>query len=163
MDSCIFCTLFAARMRKAVYEDDLFWGIYDIHPVSPGHMLLIPKRHVVALRDLTEAEWRRLFFVQRKAIARIVKDDLKSVYEELVKQELTPTSTWFAKRALKRVARGEKPHDFNHGINDGPLAGRTVEHFHWHIIPRYKDDVNDPRGGVRYVVPQMGNYESPHH
>ncbi|MBI3283006.1 HIT family protein, partial [Candidatus Curtissbacteria bacterium] len=37
----------------------------------------------------------------------------------------------------------------------------TIDHFHLHIIPRYEGDVDDPLGGVRYVIPEMGNYKKP--
>ena len=42
---------------------------------------------------------------------------------------------------------------FNIGINDGGTAGQTVMHCHIHLIPRRKGDMDDPRGGVRGVVP----------
>lgn len=48
--------------------------------------------------------------------------------------------------------------DFNIGINDGPLAGQTVSHAHMHIIPRYKDDCEDPRGGIRWILPGKAKY-----
>ena len=42
--------------------------------------------------------------------------------------------------------------DFNIGINQGEVAGQSVEHFHCHIIPRRLNDVDDPIGGVRGVI-----------
>ena len=42
--------------------------------------------------------------------------------------------------------------DYNIGMNCGEYAGQTVFHFHCHIIPRRKGDVEDPRGGVRHSV-----------
>ena len=45
------------------------------------------------------------------------------------------------------------PDGFNIGVNVGPAAGQTVDHAHIHVIPRYIGDVDDPRGGVRWVVP----------
>ena len=51
-----------------------------------------------------------------------------------------------------------KPDGYNIGINVGESAGQTVWHVHVHIIPRYKDDMNDPRGGVRGVIPEKQNY-----
>lgn len=51
-----------------------------------------------------------------------------------------------------------KPHGYNIGVNVGLAAGQTVMHLHVHLIPRYFDDVPDPRGGVRHVIPQKGNY-----
>ena len=50
--------------------------------------------------------------------------------------------------------------DFNVGINDGPDAGQTVPHCHIHLIPRKSGDVTDPRGGVRWVVPDKADYWS---
>jgi ATP adenylyltransferase len=47
---------------------------------------------------------------------------------------------------------------FNVGFNVGTVAGQTVFHTHVHIIPRYQNDVDNPRGGVRNVIPGRGNY-----
>ena len=50
------------------------------------------------------------------------------------------------------------PDGYNIGINVGEAAGQTVFHLHVHVIPRFKGDVADPRGGVRHVIPAKGNY-----
>jgi len=50
------------------------------------------------------------------------------------------------------------PDGFNVGFNDGEAAGQAVGHLHLHVIPRYDGDVPDPRGGVRHVIPSIGNY-----
>ena len=47
---------------------------------------------------------------------------------------------------------------FNIGINQGKDAGQTVMHLHIHLIPRRKGDVEDPKGGVRGVIPAKQNY-----
>ena len=47
---------------------------------------------------------------------------------------------------------------FNIGSNDGTDAGQTVMHCHMHLIPRRAGDVNDPRGGVRGVIPGKQKY-----
>ncbi len=51
-----------------------------------------------------------------------------------------------------------KPDGYNVGFNAGEAAGQTVPHLHIHVIPRYKGDMEDPRGGVRHVIPGKGNY-----
>ena len=51
-----------------------------------------------------------------------------------------------------------KPDGYNIGINCGAAAGQSVMHLHIHVIPRYKGDVINPRGGVRGVIPQKQNY-----
>ncbi len=56
------------------------------------------------------------------------------------------------------LAEQLSPAGFNIGINDGEAAGQTVPHAHIHIIPRYHDDVPDPRGGVRWIIPEKAVY-----
>ena len=50
------------------------------------------------------------------------------------------------------------PDGYNIGCNCGEAAGQSIMHFHLHIIPRYKGDVENPRGGVRGVIPSKQNY-----
>ena len=53
-----------------------------------------------------------------------------------------------------------KPDGYNIGINDGPAAGQTVPHLHIHLIPRRRGDRSDPRGGVRWIIPERADYWS---
>lgn len=46
------------------------------------------------------------------------------------------------------------PHGYNLGANCGEVAGQTVMHLHFHLIPRYRGDMEDPKGGVRGVIPK---------
>jgi diadenosine tetraphosphate (Ap4A) HIT family hydrolase len=47
---------------------------------------------------------------------------------------------------------------FNIGMNAGEVAGQTIFHCHIHLIPRRRGDVENPRGGVRHLIPGKGNY-----
>jgi diadenosine tetraphosphate (Ap4A) HIT family hydrolase len=58
----------------------------------------------------------------------------------------------------RRLDEERRPDGYNVGFNDGVSAGQTVMHLHLHVIPRYRGDVADPRGGVRHVIPGRGNY-----
>lgn len=49
---------------------------------------------------------------------------------------------------------------FNIGLNAGESAGQTVFHCHFHLIPRRNGDVDEPKGGVRHVMPGKGHYDS---
>lgn len=60
--------------------------------------------------------------------------------------------------AKSLILRKHKPDGFNIGMNCGVDAGQTVFHFHCHLIPRYKGDMENPRGGVRHCIPEKGNY-----
>ena len=57
-----------------------------------------------------------------------------------------------------KLASELQPDGFNFGVNDGPAAGQTVMHAHVHVIPRRTGDVADPRGGVRWIVPEKAAY-----
>ncbi|WP_436037681.1 HIT family protein [Variovorax paradoxus] len=100
----------------------------DGFPVSPGHSLVIPKRHIGSFFETSPQERAALL--------------------ELLDQAQAAAATEF------------HPDGFNIGINDGAAAGQTVPHLHIHLIPRYLDDQSDPRGGVRWVIPDKADYWS---
>ena len=61
--------------------------------------------------------------------------------------------------AAKQQLQAEfDPAGYNIGINDGAAAGQTICHLHMHLIPRYPGDRPDPRGGVRWVIPEKADY-----
>ena len=63
---------------------------------------------------------------------------------------------------VKRQLDAElQPDGYNVGFNAGAAAGQTVGHLHIHVIPRYRGDMPDPRGGIRHVIPGRGNYLQP--
>lgn len=59
------------------------------------------------------------------------------------------------------IDQRHNPDGYNVGVNVGLAAGQTIPHAHLHLIPRYKGDVADPRGGVRWVIPHHAVYWSP--
>jgi len=68
-------------------------------------------------------------------------------------------ATWSLVRIVTdHLDRELGPTGYNIGINVGRAAGQTVDHAHLHIIPRYEGDVDDPRGGVRCVLPAKAKY-----
>jgi len=58
----------------------------------------------------------------------------------------------------KIVEEKYQPDGYNLGINVGKWAGQSIFHLHIHIIPRYKGDVENPKGGVRGVIPEKQAY-----
>ena len=61
-------------------------------------------------------------------------------------------------QARADLEREFAPDGYTIGINDGAAAGQTVPHVHLHLIPRHRGDVDDPRGGVRWVLPAKARY-----
>lgn len=61
-------------------------------------------------------------------------------------------------KAKKLIDEKYNPDGYNIGMNCGQVAGQSVMHIHVHLIPRYKGDVENPRGGIRGVIPKNQNY-----
>jgi diadenosine tetraphosphate (Ap4A) HIT family hydrolase len=120
---CPFCDLDDGRI---IFESKLSILIRDAFPVSEGHSLIIPKRHVQSFFELKENE----------------KHDLLEVLE-------------IGKHNIERYII---PDSYNVGINNGIAAGQTIPHTHIHLIPRFTGDVKDPRGGIRWLIPEKANY-----
>lgn len=71
----------------------------------------------------------------------------------------TQAKLWATVRLVREVlADRYQPAGFNIGVNDGVAAGQSVPHAHIHVIPRYAHDVPDPRGGIRWVIPEKAAY-----
>jgi diadenosine tetraphosphate (Ap4A) HIT family hydrolase len=69
------------------------------------------------------------------------------------------TACWIMVNKVKaELQKRYHPDGFNVGININEDAGQTIPHCHIHIIPRYKGDVSEPRGGVRGVIPEKKGY-----
>lgn len=87
----------------------------------------------------------------------IVPKRLVSNYFDLSFKE--QAACWLMANRIKlELQHRYKPAGFNIGINVNEEAGQTIFHSHIHIIPRYKGDVENPRGGVRSVIPSKQNY-----
>jgi diadenosine tetraphosphate (Ap4A) HIT family hydrolase len=56
------------------------------------------------------------------------------------------------------IGKYHQPDGYNIGINHGQAGGQSVPHLHIHLIPRYRGDKEDPRGGVRWVLPDKAKY-----
>ena len=126
---CVFCEIQKNEPALRIIAQNKFAiAMSDGFPLTNGHTLLIPKRHIQSFFDITEKE--------RTAIFTLL--DI----------------------AKKRLDQEYSPDAYNIGINDGEPAGQTVPHLHIHLVPRYKGDVEDPRGGIRWIMPDKADYWS---
>lgn len=156
---CLFCEIYHSKSEREVFENEDFFVRFDLFPVAPGHVEVVPKRHVVSLFDLTEEEWISLNEALKGAVAAIEGADLRQLYERLLEEPINEKAAEYYRKMFEHVGLGKKPDGYNIGNNEGEAAGRTVHHLHIHIIPRYFGDVADPRGGIRHIIPEMGNYK----
>lgn len=122
---CPFCCLDESRI---VSSNQYGFVIRDGFPISQGHSLVIPRRHLGSFFELSREE--------RDALIDLLDHAKAGIDQEY------------------------QPDGYNIGINDGPAAGQTVPHLHIHLIPRYSGDQPDPRGGVRWVIPEKADYWS---
>jgi len=130
---CPFCEITQDPSSSRLFASNEYTSVIaDGYPVTDGHTLIIPKRHVASFFELTEQERASMFSLLDIAKAKLEQE--------------------------------HKPDGYNIGVNDGSSAGQTVPHCHMHLIPRYDEDNKargaDPKGGVRWVVPDKADYWS---
>ncbi len=154
---CTFCQIYQEG-RGVVYENKFFFSQFDKFPVSPGHIEVVPKRHIASLFELTEEEWVELMPALADTIGVIEQTDLRKRYHLFITNPINEKSVEFCRKMLSHIRLGKKPDAYNIGINEGEAAGRTIDHLHIHIIPRFSGDVKDYIGGIRHIIPGMGNY-----
>lgn len=124
-NECIFCEI--VTTDRVIDQTEHCFVIRDAFPVTEGHTLIIPKRHVADYFDLTSTETSEIQKLLHKHKSQIEQHD-------------------------------QSVDGFNIGINVGATAGQTVFHVHVHLIPRRIGDVENPKGGVRGVIPAKQQY-----
>jgi ATP adenylyltransferase len=154
---CLFCKLKEVK-EDIIFENEYFYCILDAFPVSPGHSLVIPKRHVDSLLDLNELEWAKLKQAIEMTVKKIESLDLKPIYEKFISLNIAEKSVNFCKELLNSGFIDKKPDAYNFGNNDGEAAGRSIPHLHIQIIPRYFGDSNKHIGGIRQVILKKSSY-----
>ncbi len=84
MPETIFSKIIAKQIpAKVAYEDERYIAIHDIQPQAPVHLLVIPKREIATLNDLTPADAETvggLFLVAKKLMADLGHRDYRTVF-----------------------------------------------------------------------------------
>ena len=78
---------------------------------------------------------------------------------ELTREEMVELDEVLKKQKEELKKIDKEISAFNVGVNIGKDAGQSIMHCHLHLIPRRKGDVEDPRGGVRGVIPEKQKYK----
>ncbi len=122
--NCVFCQ--KVEDKDYLIENETAVSFLDSYPLTEGHTLIIPKRHISEIFNLDSKEYTDIW--------EIINATNKSLTDTL------------------------SPDGFNIGVNVGKEAGQTIDHAHLHLIPRYKGDIADPRGGIRWIIPDKAPY-----
>lgn len=120
---CLFCLRDDENLNTIIDANETCYARLDNFPATPGHVEIVPKRHVESFFDLSESE-----IIDAYALMRAVEKELFALHG---------------------------PGGYTIGVNEGKVAGRSIDHLHIHLIPRYEGDVTDPRGGIRQIVPNF--------
>src|SRR5689334_23905317 len=108
--------------------------------IAPSRQCM-ENEHAVAFADAYPANDGHTLVVPRQHVS--------SIYQLSAAQQM---ALWdLVAEVRQSILSKLKPDGFNIGVNDGLAAGQTVEHAHVHIIRRYTGDVQDPRGGIRWI------------
>lgn len=122
--------------------------------VSPFFERLEPKEQVGELASCFA--FRDKFPVSKGHTLVIPKREISDYFELSFREQ---SACWFFVNLIKSKLQDQyNPDGFTIGINNNKAAGQTISHAHIHIIPRYNNDVDNPRGGVRGVIPEKKDY-----
>lgn len=108
-----------------------------------GERVLAENALAVAVRDVEPAAAGHTLVIPKRHTASffdLTADEIAACHDLLRSER-------------DQIAKAHRPDGYNIGVNDGEPAGQNVPHMHWHLIPRYRGDHPDPRGGVRHVIP----------
>ncbi|AHE98013.1 HIT family protein [Thioalkalivibrio paradoxus] len=156
---CYFCRVSAGLADPFIFENRSFIGIFDTNPVNPGHALVIPRRHVASLFELDATEQADYFDAIHGVRQVIESTDLTDLYQHmLTREDQRERPKDHIQAVLKLPFLGKRPDAYTVGNNDGRAAGRSIDHLHIILIPRYQGDVEDPRGGIRNIIPDRAKY-----
>lgn len=127
---CPFCKFVLPGLdRPLLAENADAVAFEDAFPSAGGHTLIVPRRHIERVLELTATEHTQMWDLARTQLTRL--------------ESMQPV---------------DRTVGYTIGINDGQAAGQTVAHVHLHIIPRHAGDTPEPRGGLRWVIPATAKY-----
>ncbi|MFB6209262.1 MAG: HIT family protein [Candidatus Nanohaloarchaea archaeon] len=158
MENCFFCKE-ALERGIVITETDNFYARLSDVPLNPGSFHIITKEHKESFFELDSKEWSELRDIIEKGIEEIKSMDLERKYQKLRDDVPKQKFVNFIEDALESEFLDSDPDGYNLGINEGRAAGRSIDHFHLHVIPRFEGDVDEKRYGIRNIFPEKADYE----
>jgi histidine triad (HIT) family protein len=103
---CIFCKIVRGEISsKKVYENEKIVAFHDINPQAPIHILVVPKKHIEKITDISDSEEDKEILYEIIKVCKIIADQMK-----------------IAERGFRIV------------VNTNPEGGQTVYHLHFHLL-----------------------------
>lgn len=110
MENCVFCNIINKKLPGyIIYQNEWVTAFLDINPVSKGHVLIVPNKHVEKLHEIENTE-----------TANALISSLNTIANQLIKAGLCT--------------------DYSIVQSNGKYAEQDINHIHFHIIPRHKND-----------------------
>ena len=122
---CILCSVRdddKSVKNLKIYQDDIAFICLNLYPYNPGHLLIVPHRHIKSFRELNKREALH--------ITRLIQG-VENLMEDVLNSK-----------------------GFNIGINEGPNSGASIDHLHYHLVPRYPNELGfiDIMSDTRVVI-----------
>ena len=115
---------------------------------------------MVSIFDLNQAEQSDYFDALHGVKSVIEATDFAELYARMMaRDDLSDRPMDHIEAVLELPFLGKRPDAYTVGNNDGREAGRSIDHLHVILLPRYKGDVENPRGGIRNVIAERANYQ----
>lgn len=167
------------RKQKGGFEGKIFNHYVDIDEDNPSIAYLSqakkypqinPQPHDCLFCQMANGKKEVIHFAKFQH-CYIIKDQFPVSPGHLLIIPYEHTENWFTASeevqldimkalsfAKEQLDNEYNPHGYNIGANCGEVAGQSVMHLHVHLIPRYQGDMQDPKGGVRGVIPSKQKY-----
>ena len=126
------------------------------NPNKPCIFCKISKKYIIFENDSAHASFDS-YPISKYHSLIITKRHTKS-YFDLTKKEVLACNELIIKMKKKIMKKDKSVKGFNLGTNSGKVSGQSINHCHIHLIPRRKNDVKNPQGGVRSVIPSKQHY-----
>lgn len=92
-----------------IYHDSVLFISLNLYPYNPGHLMIVPNKHITQFTELSREEMIHLMRTVQGT--QMLLDDIYN------------------------------PKGYNIGINQGNIAGGSIEHLHVHVVPRYSSEL----------------------
>lgn len=138
-----------------IFDAGLKTNVKRMRPMSECVFCNVPKDEIIAENELALAFFDR-YPVNQGHTLIVTKRHVETYFDATLEEKDSITRLLIDVK--KKLDEEFHPDGYNIGVNVGAAGGQTVFHLHVHVIPRYRGDVPDPRGGIRRIKKPLVPY-----